>query len=78
MTSQHRILVASHDPHLADVRKGLLEAAGFQVFSASNLKAVQEACQKRPQLVMIGYSLPAAEKRRVWTEVRQLCGGPRS
>ena len=76
MITQHRILVVSHDPHLADVRKGLLEAAGFQVFSASNLKAVQEACQKRPQLVMIGYSLPPAEKRRVCAEVQELCKAP--
>jgi DNA-binding response OmpR family regulator len=64
MTAKHKILVVSHDPHLADVRKVLLEAAGFQVFSASNLKAVQEGCQKDPHLVMIGYSLPPAEKRR--------------
>jgi DNA-binding response OmpR family regulator len=75
-----RILVVSHDPHLADdladVRKALLEAAGFQVISASRLKAVQEACRERPQLVMIGYSLPPAEKRRVWTEVREHCKTP--
>jgi DNA-binding response OmpR family regulator len=76
MTERHRILVVSHDPHLADVRKALLEAAGFEVFSASNLKAVQAACQKDLHLVMIGYSLPPAEKRRVWAEVRERCKTP--
>jgi DNA-binding response OmpR family regulator len=76
MTGSPRILVVSHDPHLADVRKALLEAAGFQVFAASNIKEVQEACQKRPQLVMIGYSLPPAAKRQVWAEVRERCKVP--
>ena len=76
MTTQQRILVVSHDPHVADVRKALLEAAGFQVSSANNLKAVQEACQTSPQLVMIGYSLPPAEKRRVCAEVRERCKAP--
>jgi DNA-binding response OmpR family regulator len=76
MTTQQSILVVSHDLHLADVRKAVLEAAGFQVISASSLKAVQEACQKDPHLVMIGYSLPPAEKRRVWAEVREHCKAP--
>lgn len=66
----------SHDPHLADVRKTLLEAAGFQVLEARNMKDVQEACQQDPQLVMIGYSLPPAAKRQVWAEVRERCKAP--
>jgi DNA-binding response OmpR family regulator len=73
MTEAQRIMVVSHDPHLADVRKALLEASGFQVFAASNMKEVREACQKSPQLVMIGYSLPPAAKRQVWAEVRERC-----
>jgi DNA-binding response OmpR family regulator len=71
MTQRQKILVVSHDPHLADVRKTLLEAAGFEVLSARNFKDVQEACQKSLYLVMIGYSLPPAEKRRVWAEIRE-------
>jgi DNA-binding response OmpR family regulator len=69
-------MVVSHDPHQGDVRKALLKAAGFQVLAASNMKEVEEACQKSPQLVMIGYSLPAAAKRQVWTEVRERCKAP--
>lgn len=63
----------SHDPVLADVRKTLLEAAGYGVLAARNMKEVQEACKKRPQVVMIGYSLPPAAKRQVWAEVREKC-----
>jgi DNA-binding response OmpR family regulator len=76
MTEAQRIMVVSHDSHLADVRKALLEAAGFQVLSASNMKEVQEACQKSPQLVMIGYSVPPAAKRQVWAQAREHCKAP--
>jgi DNA-binding response OmpR family regulator len=76
MTVQQKILVVSHDPHLADVRKDILELAGFEVLAAHNFKDVQEACKKKPDLVMIGYSLPPAEKRRVWVEVRENCNAP--
>ena len=76
MTGAQRIMVVSHDPHLGDVRRALLESAGFQVLAASNMKEVQAACQKDPQLVMIGYSLPRAAKRQVWAEVRERCKAP--
>lgn len=42
MTTQQRILVVSHAPHLADVRKALLEAAGFQVVEARNMEVQDE------------------------------------
>ena len=70
------IMVASHDPQLGDVRKAVLEAAGFQVLAVSNIKEVKAACQKCPQLVMIGYSLPSSAKRQVWAEVRERCTAP--
>jgi DNA-binding response OmpR family regulator len=73
MTVQKKILVVSEDLHLADVRKDILEEAGFEVLSAHNFKEVQDACKKKPDLVMIGYSLRPAEKRRVWYEVREHC-----
>ncbi len=70
------ILVVSHDPQLADLRKKLLENAGYEVVTAMNVQAVREACERRAvELAVIGHSLPPAEKRRVWLEVRQLCGG---
>jgi DNA-binding response OmpR family regulator len=76
MTARRKIMVVSHDPHLADVRKDILEKAGFEVLSAHNFKDVQDACEKNPDLVMIGYSLPPAEKRRVWAEIREKCNVP--
>jgi hypothetical protein len=41
------ILVVSHDPHHADVRKHRLEDAGYEVIPAMNIQAVREACEKR-------------------------------
>ena len=73
MEAEQRIMVVSHDPGLADVRKTLLEAAGYTVVAARNMKEVQEGCKKSPQVVMIGYSLPPAAKRQVWAEVRETC-----
>jgi hypothetical protein len=41
-----------------------------------NMQDVREACETQPiRLAVIGHSLPPAEKRRVWLEVRQRCGG---
>ena len=69
------ILVASFDPALADVRKRVLESAGYRVISASDVLAVRAACASESiSLVVIGYSLPPGEKRRVWYEIRQHCG----
>lgn len=68
------ILIASRDPQQADVRKNILEGAGFQVISAMDLLAVRKACERGAiAAVVIGYSLPPAEKRRVWQTVRDLC-----
>ena len=69
------ILVASFDPDLADVRKRVLEGAGYRVVPATDLLAVRAGCESETiALVVIGYSLPPSEKRRVWYEVRQHCG----
>jgi DNA-binding response OmpR family regulator len=76
VTEAQRIMVVSHDPQLGDVRKAVLEAAGFQVLAVSNIREVQAACQKGPQLVMIGYSLPSSAKRQAWAEVRERCKAP--
>jgi len=68
------ILVVSLDPALGDVRKHVLEAAGYRVITASTLVKIKNACQRqRVDLALIGYSLPPAEKRRVQQEVRQHC-----
>jgi DNA-binding response OmpR family regulator len=75
--AEPRILVVSHDPQLADVRKSVLEAAGYTVIQARSDSDVAEICrEKKPKLVMIGYSLAPSAKRRVWDEARKKCKVP--
>jgi DNA-binding response OmpR family regulator len=72
VTQRDKILVVSHDSHLADVRRNLLENAGFEVLEARDSRTVKKTCtEHRLRLVMVGHSLPPAEKRRVWAEVRE-------
>ena len=71
------ILVVSRDPALADVRKSVLEGAGFKVIPATCESEIAEICRKKkPRLVMIGYSVNPAGKRRVWDEARKKCKVP--
>lgn len=71
------ILVASRDPHMADVRKRTLESAGFVVIQASTSDDVGKACsEKKVRLVMLGYSLAPADKRRIWKVAREVCHVP--
>jgi DNA-binding response OmpR family regulator len=71
------VLVASRDPHLADVRRRVLEKAGFLVFAATNVEHIQKICQeKRIALVLVGYSVPPSDKRRFFTEARKYCKTP--
>ena len=71
------ILVASWDPILADVRKTILEKEGFIVLQAKGSAGVRALCKKKKvNLVVIGYSLPPSEKRKVWVEARKVCQTP--
>src|SRR3569832_1175030 len=74
LPAKKTILIASRDPRQADVRKNILEAAGVAVISAMDLLAVRDAWAAGTIAAgVIGYSLPPAEKRRVWQTVRELC-----
>jgi len=71
------ILVASWDPALEAARKRVLESAGYEVLLARGSNGVRNVCKKRRvSLVLIGYSLPPSEKRRVWSEARTVCKTP--
>jgi CheY-like chemotaxis protein len=71
------ILVASWDPVLADVRKTILEKEGFVVLQSKGSASVRALCRKKKiNLVLIGYSVPPSEKRRVWAEARKACNSP--
>lgn len=77
MTEKDKILVVSHDPGLADVRRKVLENAGFEVLAANDSTSIRTACEvHRPRLVMIGYSLLPSEKRKVWAAVKEHCNLP--
>jgi len=69
------VLVFSRHPELADVRKHVLEQAGFEVVSISEPERIEEACRKI-SLVLVGYSLTPAEKRRVAAEAIKFCKCP--
>jgi hypothetical protein len=51
-------VVVSRDPRLADVRKSILEHAGFAVIAATDDSSIEEACRMAGvRLIMLGYSL---------------------
>ena len=76
-TERPAILVASRDPKLADVRKKVLEKAGFLVIAASDSETVGRACGEHAvRMVMLGYSLAPADKRRIWKTAREHCQVP--
>ena len=69
--------MVSRDPGLADVRRKVLENAGFEVLAASDPTAIPATCAvHKPRLVMIGYSLLPSEKRKVWAAVKEHCAVP--
>lgn len=72
-SSKGKILVVSRDPKLADVRKSVLESAGFSVIPATDGSAVEKACSRGIELIMLGYSLAPSDKRRVANPLRQYC-----
>jgi DNA-binding response OmpR family regulator len=68
------ILLASVDPALTDLKKRLLEAAGYGVIVASTVSEIASRCLNRKiDLVLIGSSLSAEQKRRFWAESRDQC-----
>lgn len=76
-TERPAILVASRDPSLADVRKRVLERAGFLVITASDSETVSKTCTERKiLLLMLGYSLAPSDKRRIWKIAREVCQVP--
>jgi DNA-binding response OmpR family regulator len=77
MPQRDKILVVSRNPRLAQVRRRILEKAGFEVLAAADSQTVRTACAKNDlRLVVVGYSVLPADKRQVWAEVRQHCDIP--
>lgn len=71
------VLVVSRHPHLEDVRKHVLEEAGYEVITVRNPEQVEEACKNRKlDLAVIGYSVTTAEKRLIAAEITIFCRCP--
>jgi len=71
------VLVVSRHPHLEDVRKHVLEEAGYQVITIRNPEQVEEAGKNHKiDLAVIGYSVTAAEKRLIAAECVMFCKCP--
>jgi CheY-like chemotaxis protein len=77
MMDKKTVLVVSRHPELADVRKQVLEEAGFEVVSIRAPESIEEVCRNHKiALVLIGYSLTPVEKRRVAAEAITFCKCP--
>lgn len=74
---QKKIVLVSRDPNRTDVRKRVLEDAGFLVIDAADESDVQQACSReRVRLILVGASLSPSEKRRVWVAAKAQCNVP--
>ena len=74
---KNTILLVSRAPGHAEVRKAALESAGLHVVLVTEPEKAVAACREyRPRLVMLGPSVPPAEKRRIWYEARKACPVP--
>ena len=69
--SKRKILVVSHSPKLAEIRKRVLEDAGFTVIAATDDDAVEPACSDGIELILLGYSVTPSARRRVWAKSRE-------
>ena len=71
------MLVVSRHPHLEDVRKRVLEDAGYHVIAIRTPEQVEEACKDcKIDLAVIGYSVAPAEKRLIAAKVSMFCKCP--
>ena len=68
--------MVSRNPKLAEIRKTVLESAGFTVIPGNNDSAVEPACSNGIELIIIGHSVAPSDKRRVWARSRQCCDVP--
>jgi DNA-binding response OmpR family regulator len=75
--TRKQVLVVSRHPHLSDVRKKVLEQAGYGVVSICEPESLEEACKNHKiSMVLVGFSLTPAEKRRVVAEAMAFCSCP--
>ncbi|HKV92220.1 MAG TPA: hypothetical protein VJW20_06710 [Candidatus Angelobacter sp.] len=72
-----RILSLTYDPSLARTREMLLTGAGFEVSTFSDVDKAIEDCQSNSyDLVVVGHSIPLAERKALVKAVRSRCATP--
>ena len=75
--NKRTVLVASRHPHLEDVRRHVLEQAGYEVLTIREPEELPEICKnRRIDLAVIGYSITTAEKDRIANEIMASCDCP--
>ena len=72
-----RILSISYDATLLRTRQMLLERAGYEVVSTSDLTRALELCRSAAyDLVIMGHSIPRSDKQQITQALRQYCPAP--
>jgi DNA-binding response OmpR family regulator len=75
--SMHKsVLVVSWDQNLARTREMLLRRAGYLVTSALGRTQAASHCRSKVDLLVLGHSVPATEKKEVIACYRQYSTGP--
>ena len=68
------VLLASLDPALTNLRKRVLEFAGYRVIAVDSIAQIASRCRnEKIDLVLIGCSLSPSEKRNFWAESSNYC-----
>ena len=77
MAGKKKILSVSYDEALLNTRQWMLEALGHQVTSALGYTTALELCrEQRFDFVIIGHSIPQADKKAIMREIRQHWNAP--
>jgi DNA-binding response OmpR family regulator len=72
-----RILSISYDQALLHTRELMLAREGFGITSAVGFSAAIEACKQGEfDLVIMGHSIPAADKTAIIRQLRAMCDTP--
>jgi len=72
-----RILSVSYDATLLRTRRMILEKAGYEVVSTSDLAEALEKCRSTDyDLVIMGHSIPRSDKLEIIRALRQHCPAP--
>lgn len=74
-----KILAVSYDEALLRTRKMILEREGYIVRAALGLEEATRACaesEKKFDLILLGHTIPRAEKRKILPELKKHCPAP--